>query len=127
MSKVWRGEVLVVADLRIADNPFTRMAGLGFIRDFPEGQGLLLVPCNSVHTMWPALPIDVVFLSAAQRSPLRDSDAAQPATALILEAVQLRYMRFSPVVWSARSVLELPAGTIARHGLEAGQTLTIEK
>ncbi len=113
MSKIWRGEDLVVAKLRIADNPLTRMAGLGFIREFPDGQGLLLVPCNSVHTMWPALPIDVVFLSADGR--------------ILKVCPQLRYMRFSPVVWSARSVLELPAGTIARHGLEAGQTLTIEK
>lgn len=109
---VWRGNDKIVSDLRIADTFFARLAGLGFIRDFPTGHGLLLEPCNSVHTFWPAFAIDVVFLSADRR--------------IVRLCPELAHMRLSPVVWAANSVLELPAGTIRNFGLAPGQILTFE-
>jgi uncharacterized membrane protein (UPF0127 family) len=112
MSKIWRDGDLVVSDLRVADWFLPRMVGLGFIREFPEGQGLLIEPCNSIHTLWPALSLDVVFLSAEGR--------------IVRTFAEVKPMRVR-AAWTARSVLELPAGTISRHGLEAGQTLTIER
>lgn len=112
MTSVWRGNDEVVRDLRVADNILARLVGLGFIRDFPEGKGLLLEPCNSVHTFWPAFPIDVVFLSADGR--------------ILRTCPDLAHMRLSPVVWAARSVLELPAGTIRRFDLAPGQILAVK-
>ncbi len=52
----------VVARLRIADGFWSRLAGLQFRRPLPSDAGLLLVPCNSVHTCFLRFPIDVVFL-----------------------------------------------------------------
>jgi uncharacterized membrane protein (UPF0127 family) len=112
MPTVTRGQDVVVADLRIANNMLTRMVGLGFIRDFQEGRGLLLAPCNSVHTMWPAFPIDVVFLAQDGR--------------ILRICPEMPHKRFSPIVWAAASVLELPAGTSRKFGLETGQILTVQ-
>ncbi len=52
----------VVARLKIADGFWSRLVGLQFRRDLPSDAGLLLVPCNSVHTCFVRSPVDVVFL-----------------------------------------------------------------
>ena len=67
MANTWRlvsettGKT-VVARLRIADGFWSRLAGLQFRRPLPADAGLLLVPCNSVHTCFVRFPVDVVFL-----------------------------------------------------------------
>ena len=67
MASTWRlvskttGKI-VVAQLRIADGFGSRLAGLQFRRPLPAAAGLLLVPCNSVHTCFVRFPVDVVFL-----------------------------------------------------------------
>lgn len=67
MAETWRltsrttGQT-VVAQLWIADSFFSRLAGLQFRRTLPPDAGLLLVPCNSVHTCFLRLALDVVFL-----------------------------------------------------------------
>ena len=53
---------MVVAQLSIADSFWSRLAGLQFRRPLPSDAGLLLVPCNSVHTCFVRFPVDVVFL-----------------------------------------------------------------
>lgn len=113
MARILQGEAAIVRNLRIANNPLTRLTGLGWIREFPEGAGLLIKPCNSVHTFWPAFPIDVVFLT-------RD-------LGIVRMCPELAHRRLSPVVWAAHQVLELPAGTISRFQLAEGQMLTLER
>ena len=67
MASIWRlvstttGQT-VVAQLRIADGFWSRLVGLQFRRPLPADAGLLLVPCNSVHTCFVRFPVDVVFL-----------------------------------------------------------------
>jgi uncharacterized membrane protein (UPF0127 family) len=48
--------------LTIADGFWSRLVGLQFRRPLPSDAGLLLVPCNSVHTCFLRFPVDVVFL-----------------------------------------------------------------
>ena len=52
----------VVARLTIAGGFWSRLAGLQFRRPLPSDAGLLLVPCNSVHTCFVRFAVDVVFL-----------------------------------------------------------------
>ena len=67
MASTWRlvsettGKT-VVAQLKIADGFWSRLVGLQFRRPLPSDAGLLLVPCNSVHTCFVRFPVDVVFL-----------------------------------------------------------------
>ena len=49
-------------DVELADNFFGRLLGLMFRRRLPEGRGLLLAPCNSVHMLFMRFAIDVVYL-----------------------------------------------------------------
>ncbi len=59
---VTRGLVLAEAAL-LADTPWTRMRGLlGRPRPGP-GEGLVLRPCNQVHTVGMAYPIDVAYVA----------------------------------------------------------------
>lgn len=112
MARILRGDDVVVGDLEIARTSLARMKGLGLRSRFEPGQGLLITPCNSVHTFWPRLAIDVVFLSADFR--------------VLRICASLPYRRLSPIVFKAHQVLELPAGTAGRLGLEEGQILTFE-
>lgn len=48
-----------------ADHFFSRLAGLLFMPPLRADQGLLLVPCGSVHTAFMRYSIDVVFLDRA--------------------------------------------------------------
>jgi uncharacterized membrane protein (UPF0127 family) len=57
----------VVARLAIADGCLSRLVGLQFRRRLPADAGLLLVPCNSVHTCFVRFSVDVVFLDGVGR------------------------------------------------------------
>ncbi len=113
MPKMLRGSDVVARDLEIARTPMTRLVGLGFRQDFPSGKGLLITPCNSVHTFWPRFAIDVVFLTADFR--------------IVRICARLAHKRLSPIVWQAHQVLELPAGTAESLALEPGQSLTLSE
>ena len=88
-----------------ADSFWKRFRGLQGRPEMPSGEGLWIVPCRGVHTRGMAFPIDVLFLDAS-------------GTVVSLEE-NLAPGRFAPVRWRARTVLELPAGTlrISRTGV----------
>lgn len=103
---------LVVSELRVADGFFTRAKGLLGSRELPEGHGLLIKPCNSVHMLGMSYAIDVVFLS-------KDME-------IVRVIPELKPWRLSPVVKNAYQVLELPVGTISRLGLVPGNRLVVK-
>lgn len=53
--------------IRRAETFLARLKGLLFSPPLPPGQGLLLDPCNAVHTAFMRFPIDVVFLDGEAR------------------------------------------------------------
>lgn len=102
----------VAERLRVADTHWTRLRGLLGTAALAPGDGLWIRPCRQVHMFGMRYPIDVVFLDDGRR---------------VVELVSdLRPWRVSPLVRSATSVLELPAGAIRRIGLTSGGLLTIE-
>jgi uncharacterized membrane protein (UPF0127 family) len=60
------GEV-VVPRLILADRFWPRFVGLQFRGGLPQGSGLLLVPCRSVHTCFLRFPIDLTCLDRRGR------------------------------------------------------------
>jgi uncharacterized membrane protein (UPF0127 family) len=94
---------VIVPDLRLAVNFWTRFVGLQFRKSLPLGSGLLLAPCNSVHTCFCFFAMDVVFLS-------RDG--------IVLEVRRsLRPWRAVSPVKNARYVLEtMPGQTDLANG-----------
>ncbi|MBR2774270.1 MAG: DUF192 domain-containing protein, partial [Selenomonadaceae bacterium] len=49
-------------DVEIAKSFLSRLRGLMMRRKLPEGRGLLLAPCNSIHMLFMRFAIDVVYL-----------------------------------------------------------------
>jgi len=95
---------------RIADRFFPRMWGLLGRRSLPAGEGLVIVPCRSVHAAFMRFPLDVLFLDRQ---------------GVVRHAMQLLPWRFSPVVPAAHLVVELPFGTIARAATAPGDVIRI--
>jgi uncharacterized protein len=97
--------VIVADSAQVADTSGTRRRGLLGRRTFDPGEGLWICPCESVHTCGMNFPIDVIYLDRKKR---------------------VRKIRASVVPWRlsmcllAHSVLELPAGTIARTQTKPG-------
>ena len=47
---------------RVARTLFERMKGLIGTKTLPEGEGMLILRCNSIHTLFMSFPIDATFL-----------------------------------------------------------------
>ncbi len=99
--------------VKIADSFLARFCGLMGRKRLPEGVGLLLAPCSSIHMCFMRFSIDAVYLDREHR---------------IRKIVRkLRpWIGFS-VCSGAWGVLELAAGEAERLGLHPGQRLTEEK
>lgn len=90
----------------------SRFMGLMGRTDFPPGAGLHIAPCTSIHTFFMKIPIDVLFLT--RDLTVVDALDAMPA------------WRMSRVYFEARSVLELPAGTMRATQTAPGDQLAME-
>lgn len=97
-------------DVELADNFFKRLRGLMFRRRLPEGCGLLLAPCNSVHMLFMRFAIDVIYL-----------DENFCIKKIARDVMPWIGMSFCFGAWGA---LELPSGEAQRLNLEVGQKFT---
>lgn len=86
-----------------------RLRGLLGRREWGEIDGLLIDPCNGVHTMFLRFAIDVVFLDGDDR---------------VVAIERLRPYRLGRIHPRARRALELPEGTAERFQLCAGDQVT---
>jgi uncharacterized membrane protein (UPF0127 family) len=107
----------IASDLKTADTLFSRTKGLLGRSSLPEGEGLWIKRCNSIHTAFMKFPIDVLFV---------DKDLK-----VVSVYENLKPWRITRLHFSASSVIELPAGTLAgttkgNGGALLGQTLTIK-
>src|SRR5262245_59877138 len=107
------GELAVRAG--VASSFWARGRGLLGRRYLPDGEGLLIEHCRQVHMFFMAFPIDV--LHVRRLSP----DEGEITRVL----PHLRPNRIGPLVWHSDYVLELPAGTAARTGTQAGHRIRL--
>jgi len=103
------GEVVCEKCL-MATNPALRFRGLMGKKTLPAGEGILLRPCASVHTMFMRFPIDVVFC---------DGDLRVLAVAPAVPRWRMRGQR------GAKVAIELAAGEAARRSLAVGAHLRV--
>ncbi len=94
--------------LEVADSGPKRNKGLLGRDGLAPGEGLWIVPCESVHTFFMRFPIDLVYLDRKHRIK-KVKSAVGP-------------WRLSACL-SAHSILELPAGTIRNSLTQPGDTL----
>ncbi|MFD1735252.1 DUF192 domain-containing protein [Bacillus salitolerans] len=95
-----------------ANTFFTRLKGLMFSSELPSGCALHIMPCQSVHTYFMNYNIDVLFMDDNQK------------VVGIVESMQPR--KVTKVYRKAKSVIELPEGTVASTGLKVGDVLSFE-
>ena len=103
--------VVLAEHVRIADSVLTRFRGLLGTSTLAAGHGLLIRPCQNVHSVFMRYPIDVVFIDGEGRVARTVANFAQN--------------RVSPWVRRAAAVLELPAGTLATRPAHVGDLLEL--
>lgn len=95
----------------VADTGAKRRTGLLKHTRLEAGDGLWIVPCESIHTFFMKFPIDLVYLTKKRKvRKVRSSVPAWRLSACLL----------------AHSVLELPAGTIAETETAVGDEIEIQ-
>lgn len=86
---------------RVAKSFIDRAVGLIGKKSLPEGEGLLIMRCNAIHTFFMSMAIDATFLDSSG-NPVKTVRSIKP---------------WRPFVWGgfkARMVLETAAGTLTR-------------
>jgi uncharacterized protein len=103
----------ILADAaEVADTSEKRRTGLLKHNRLEPGQGLRIIPCESVHSFFMKFVIDLVYLDRNKK---------------------VRKVRHRMVPWrlsaclSAHSILELPAGVVEATGTQEGDQLEMEQ
>jgi len=96
-------------NIKVADNPLTRMKGLLGRKRFKKGEGLHIIPCNNIHSFFMKFEFDAIFIDKKNK---------------------IKYLaeNIPPWTWAkfcffAYSVIELPAGTIKETGTQIDDEL----
>ena len=108
----------VIADkCYVAERFFARLRGLIGTRDFVPGEGMLFPRCNNIHMWFMSIPIDVVFLKRGDQGQTLSVTSAHAG---------VRPWRVLPLFdVRASDTLELPAGTIKRCNIHAGDQICL--
>jgi hypothetical protein len=99
---------LLATRLEVAASGKSRRKGLLGRTGLASGDGLWIVPCESVHTFFMQFPIDLVYLDRNNRIRKLGSEVGPWRISVCL---------------SAHSVLELPVGTIRATRAERGDVV----
>jgi uncharacterized protein len=94
----------------MATNSALRLRGLLGKKELPAGEGILLRPCASIHTMFMRFPIDVVFC---------DLELQVVSVAACVPKWRIRSQR------GAKVAIELAAGEAALRRVDEGARLRL--
>lgn len=107
-----RQDALVADKVELAATWGSRLKGLLGRRSIAPGEGLHIVPCNSIHMFFMRFAIDVAFLAHDGR---------------VVKLVHtIRPWRATRIYSEAHSALELPPGTLAQTGVQEGDVLRFD-
>ena len=98
---------VIASNVQMARTFFERLKGLMFKEFMAESEGMIITPCNSIHTFFMNFPIDVVFLDKEYR--------------VVKVYRSLKPWRVTPMFFSAKHVLELPGGSLPEEIKEKDQ------
>jgi uncharacterized membrane protein (UPF0127 family) len=103
--------LLIAPNVSVATSLWARFWGLMGKPELPEGHGLFLTPCSSIHMFFMRFPIDVIFL-----------DKSRHVTKVV---VAIKPWRMA-LGGGGHDALELPAGTCAQAQVEVGDVVDFE-
>lgn len=101
---------IIATDAKVANDFFTRLKGLLGTRLLESGKGLIIRPCNSIHTVGMKYAIDVLFMDKYDQ--------------VLKIAMFMPAGKFS-ICRNSSYVVELPAGVIATTGTSLGDRLAL--
>jgi len=99
----------------IANNLFTRVRGLLGRSTLPKGEGLLIVPCPSIHMFGMKFSLDVIFLN--QENIVTD---------FVEDIGPGKFYLAQNHFGKAHSALEVSSGIIAKTGTQRGDEIRLE-
>ncbi len=102
---------MLLDNVRIANSFFSRLKGLLEVERLEVGQGLIITPCNSIHTFGMKFPIDVAFVDKNH--------------VVIHIMANIPSGKISPIVKGAKYVIEARAGEYNAKNLEVGDKIEI--
>lgn len=103
---------VLASDVIIADTLLKRLKGLLGKKEFHKGQALIITPCNSIHTFFMHLTIDVLFIDKHNK---------------VIKAIpSIKPFRLTRVYLKAKFVIELPVNTIKSALINEEDILVIE-
>lgn len=108
---VERSGTVLAERAEVAASLLSRMVGLLGRPGLAPGEALVIPRCQSIHMCGMRFPIDAVFVDRAWR--------------VVAHYEDLRPWRLTRLVRSAWAVIELPAGTVRKAGLERGDQLHV--
>lgn len=103
-------QAVIGHSIKVADNFFSRLIGLLAAKSLQPGEGLMIIPCSSIHTFGMRFPIDVLFLDASH-TVLKVVSGVTPGRLAVSN--------------KASYVIELPQGTAAVTSTQVGDKLLI--
>ena len=102
---------VVIPSVIVCRSMVARMRGLLGRADLPAGQGMLISPCRSIHTVMMQFTIDVIFLTRA---------------GVVCRIVRnVRPQRFALGGSGAHSALEVQSGWLDESSLQCGDMLEL--
>jgi uncharacterized membrane protein (UPF0127 family) len=101
---------ILAEEVIVADTPFKRSKGLLGRKLFKPGEALVIVPCNSIHTLFMRFSIDALFVNKEHR---------------VIKAIwNLKPFRITKIYFNSSFVVELPVGTICATATEEGDIIS---
>ncbi|MDO4364013.1 MAG: DUF192 domain-containing protein [Clostridia bacterium] len=112
MLKAYKGDKLLVEEVENANHFVRRFMGLMYRKSMAENHGLLLTPCDEIHTFGMRFAIDTVALDKDNRVLFIDPSVPP-------HKVRKR-------VKNCKKILELNAGTAENLGIAVGDVLAFK-
>ena len=99
---------LIADEVKVAKTFIKKTFGLILRNDISEADGLIIKPCNSIHTFFMRFPIDVLFVDRKNK--------------IIALHENVKPWRILPIHFNSSYVIEIKSGqisakTISRHDI----------
>ena len=108
LLKLVKNDTVLLNEIEDASSFFRRFMGLMYRKSLPRERGLLLTPCNEIHTFGMRFDIDTVALSPEGE---------------VLRIETVRPHKVRPKVDGANRILELNAGETQELNITVGDIL----
>ena len=104
---------LIADDATVAKSFLTRTLGLIPQKMISEAEGLIIKPCNSIHTFFMKFPIDVLFVGADDE--------------IVALYENVEPWRILPIHFNSLYVAELKAGQISAKNIAKHDIIQIDE